>query len=324
MTIQQNPIQDLLDMLFQDLALLFSDPILFFDTYFFSAPGYNLYNTIVYCTVGILAIFLLGKIIISLNSKGISKWGEDKYKEIKMDNEFFLAILPYIFIGSTLRVLHDIAKADLIVYPYELLADRVFVTPGVYIITILLTLMIGIASIYISQEYLEGHQYFSNWRYTFAAFGVIIEAILVIPFIPLLLTTDINVLGGFFIMLGTILFGIIFHYGADLYSRRFISNSSIRRIEKLAMIGQMFDAICTVVAIQFFNYQEKHYLPSILFQTPAGSWPFLIIKFGVVALFLWAVRGFEDRNVEGWLLWVVFLLGFATGTRDFLRLLTNI
>ncbi len=323
MTIQQNPIQDFLDRLFQDLALLFSDPIHFFDTYFFSAPGYNLYNTIVYSTVGILAIYLIGKIIIELNSKGSSKWGEDKYIEIKMDNEFFVAILPYIFIGSTLRALQDIAKEGLIISPYEIFADRVFVTPGVYIVTILLTITVGIASIYISQEYFQEHRYFSNWRYTFAASGIVLEAILIVPFIPLLLTAEINILGGLSIILGTALFAIIFHYSADLYSKRFATEAPIRREEKLAMITQMFDAINTVIAVEFFAYQEKHYLPSILFQTPAGSWPFLLVKFGVVSLFLWALRGFEDRNIERWLLWVVFLLGLATGTRDFLRLVTN-
>jgi len=319
----QNPLQDFLDMLFQDLALLFSDPILFLDTYFFSAPGYNLYNTIIYCTAGILAIFLIGKIIIALNSSGSSKWGEDKFIPIKMDDEFFIAILPYIFIGSTLRALQDIAKEGLVISPYEIFADRVFVTPGVYIVTILLTITVGIVSIFISQEYLRKNKYFSNWRYTFAASGIVIEAILIIPFIPFLFSTEINIFGGLFIILGTVVFGIIFHYSADLYSARFTTDAPIRREEKLAMITQMFDAINTVVAIEFFAYQEKHYLPAMLFQSQLGSWPFLPIKFGIVALFLWTLRGFENRNTERWLLWVVFLLGLATGTRDFLRLVTN-
>ncbi|MCK4848969.1 MAG: DUF63 family protein [Candidatus Heimdallarchaeota archaeon] len=322
MTTLQNPLQDFLETLFQDLTLLFSDPILFLDTYFFSAPGYNLYNTIIYCTVGILAIFLIGKIIIALNSNGSSKWG-DKFIPIKMDDEFFVAVLPYIFIGATLRALQDIAKDGSIIPPYEFFADRVFVTPGVYIVTILLTIIVGIVSIFISQEYLQKNHYFSNWRYMFVFSGIVIETFLLIPFIPLLLTAEINIFGGFFIILGSVVFGIIFHYSADIYSARFTPEAPIRRQEKLAMITQMFDAINTVVAIAFFNYQEKHYLPSMLFQTPAGSWPFLFIKFGIVALFLWALRGLENRNVERWLLWVIFLLGLATGTRDFLRLVTN-
>ena len=319
----QNPLQDFLDVLFQDLALLFSDQILFLDTYFFSAPGYNLYNTIIYCSVGVFAIFLIGRIIIVLNSNGYNRWGEDKFIPIKMDNEFFIAVLPYIFIGSTLRALQDIAKEGLIIPPYEFFADRVFVTPGVYIVTILLTITVGIASILISQEYLGKKKYLSNWRYTFVASGIVIEAFLLIPFIPLILTSKVNIFGGLIIILGTIVFGIAFHYSADLYSARFTPDTPIRRDEKLAMITQMFDAINTVVAIEFFTYQEKHYLPALLFQTPAGSWPFFLIKFGVVALFLWVLRGFENRNIERWLLWVVFLLGLATGTRDFLRLVTS-
>ena len=89
------------------------------------------------------------------------------------------------------------------------------------------------------------------------------------------------------------------------------------------MVTQMFDGINTVIAIEFYNYQEQHYLPSILFNTPWGAWPFLIIKFVVVLIFIYAVRGIENKEMSYWLLWVVFLLGLATGTRDFFRLVTN-
>lgn len=323
MAILQNPLQDFLDTLAQDLNLLFTDPITFFDTYFFSAPGYNLYNTIVYTTVGLLAIFLVGKMIITLNKRGLEWWGEENFTPIQMDNEFFIAILPYIFIGSSFRALQDVAKQGKIFFPYEFFADRVFVTPGVYILTILLTITLGVISIFLSQKYLSNHKHFSNWRKTFALIGIVIEFFLIIPFIPLLLSSQENFIGGIVILLGTGLFSIGFHYSADLYSQKMMPDVPIRREEKLAMITQMFDAINTVIAIEFFAYQEKHYLPAILFQTPFGSWPFIFLKFGIVLLFLWALRGLENRNLERWLLWIVFLLGLATGTRDFLRLMTN-
>lgn len=323
MAIVQNPIQNLLDTLLEDLNLLFTDPIRFFDTYFFSAPGYNFYNTLVYTTLGILGILIVGKIIVILNQNGIKRWGEDSFVPIQMDNEFFIAILPYIFIGSSLRALQDVAKQGKILPQYEIFGDRLFVTPGVYIFSILFTIAIGILSIYISQEYLREHKQFSNWRKTFATAGIIIEVILIIPFIPLLIENQTNLIGGVVIILGSIFFGVIFYYAGTMYSQKFIPEKPIRFDEKLAVITQMFDAINTVVAIEFFEYQEKHYLPAILFQSPMGSWPFLGIKLFIVLLFLWAVRGFENRNLERWLLWVVFLLGLATGTRDFLRLITN-
>ncbi len=323
MTKLQNPVENFITMLMDDLGLLFSDPITFFDTYFFSAPGYNLYNTLTYSTIGILAILLVGKIIISLNKWGIQRWGEDSFSPIQMDNEFFIAVLPYIFIGSSLRALQDVAVEGNIISPYEFFADRVFVTPGVYIVTILLTIFIGIVSIVISQEYLKKQDYISNWRFTFAIIGIIIELLLIIPFIPLLLEDQTNMTGGFVILLSTALFAILFHYTADWWSQRFFPDVPIRREENLAMLTQMFDAMNTVIAIEFFAYEEKHYLPALLFQSPVGSWSFLFIKFGIVMFFLWSLRGFENRNLERWLLWVVFLLGLATGTRDFLRLITN-
>jgi uncharacterized membrane protein len=153
--------------------------------------------------------------------------------------------------------------------------------------------------------------------------GIIIEAILFIPVLPLLFSDFEFLFGGGIILTLTLLFGIVFHFSAARISYRYFSEVPIRREETLATVTQMFDAFATVIAIEFFSYQEKHYLPEILFNTPIGAWPFLIIKLAITLLFIWAVRGLENRNLEQWLLWVVFLLGLATGTRDFLRLITK-
>ena len=322
MAIQQNVFQDFLEGIIEDIFLLISDPIKFLDTFFISAPGYNLYNTIIYTTLGILAIYLIAHIIIRINKKGNERWGEEHFIPIQMDTEFFIAILPYIFIGSTLRTLQDIADQNKIISPYEIFGLRLFVTPYVYVITILLTLTIGITSIFISQEYLKDTQRFSNWRTTFLTIGIIIEIILFLP-IVFLLTEPYYIGGGAIILILSGIFGILFNFTAARLSQWYNPEAVIQREEKLAMITQMFDAFNTVIAIEFFNYQEKHYLPSILFNTPLGAWPFLVLKFIVVLLFIWAVRGLENKKLEKWLLWVVFLLGLATGTRDFLRLVTK-
>ncbi|MHA2306119.1 MAG: DUF63 family protein [Candidatus Hodarchaeales archaeon] len=323
MVLTQNPVEDIIIPILNDLSFLLTDPIGFFDTYFFSAPGYNFYNTVVYMSVGILLIFLIGKLIVRLNLKGSQRWGEDNFIPIQMDKEFFIAILPFILIGSSFRALNDVVEAGKIISPYEFFGDRVFVTPGVYLVTILLTIFVGIFSIILSQEYLKSSKKFSNWRNTFFTIGLIIEAIIFIPFIPLLLEDQSYLIGGLVIILCTIIFGLIFSFSSDKFSERFFPNVPINHQEKLAMIGQMYDAFNTVIAIEFFGYVEKHYLPAIIFQTPIGSWPFLIVKFALVLFFMWAVRGLENKNLENWLLWVVFLLGLATGTRDFLRLITK-
>ncbi|MHA1971412.1 MAG: DUF63 family protein [Candidatus Hodarchaeales archaeon] len=327
MALQQNALQEFIDQFLKDLQFLLTNPIEFFDTYFFSAPGYNLYNTIVYTTVGMLAIFLIGKILFKINSYGIEKWGEEHFIRVRMDQKFFISILPFIFVGSTLRALQDIAKKekiiDLLRFPYQIFEDRLFVTPGVYIFTILLTLTVGITSIYISQEYFRNINRFSDWRFTFFVAGAVIETFLFVPFIPLLLVEPGFIEGGFIIILASITFAFLFHFVADLYSRKYLEHAPFIMEEKAAVITQMFDAFNTVIAIEFFDYQEKHYLPSMIFNTPLGAWPFLLIKLIVVLFFIWAIRGLDNDDVKKWLLWVVFLLGLATGTRDFLRLVTG-
>ncbi len=325
MTVQQNIIQELLDSIFQAVSSFFKeivDPISFIDKYFISEEGYNFYNTIVYTTIGILAILIIGKIIVRINQKGINRWGEEQFIPVQMDSEFFVSILPYIFIGSTLRALQDIADQNKIISPYEIFGLRLFVTPYVYVITILLTLVVGLISIFISQEYLKDVQRFSNWRNTFLTIGIVIEFILFFPII-FLLTDPYYLGGGVIILVLSGIFGILFHFIATRLSQWYLPEAIVQREEILAMITQMFDAFNTVIAIEFFNYQEKHYLPSILFNTPCGAWPFLGLKFGILLLFIYVVRGVEQKDIQKWLLWVVFLLGLATGTRDFLRLITN-
>ncbi|MFX1517318.1 MAG: DUF63 family protein, partial [Promethearchaeota archaeon] len=317
MVSQQNPIQDLLDNIFKTIQTFLqeiTDPIGFIEKYFILEQGYNFYNTIVYVSLGILAIFLISKIIVWINQKGADRWGEENYILVQMDSEFFVSILPYIFIGSTIRALQDIADQEKIISPYEIFRLRIFVTPYVYIITILLTLFVGLVSIIISQEYFKNVQRFSNWRVTFFTIGCLIEIVLFVP-IPFLLTDTYYIGGGVMILLLTGIFGILFHQFATRLTQRYLPKSKIRREEVLAMVTQMFDAFNTVIAIEFFNYQEKHYLPAILFNTPFGAWPFLILKFGVVLAFIYTVRGVESEEIQKWLLWVVFLLGLATGTR---------
>ncbi len=325
MSVQQNIIQEFLDGIFKAVNTFLKeivDPISFIYKYFISEEGYNFYNTIVYTAIGILAILIIGKIIVRINQKGVKRWGEEQFIPIQMDSEFFVSILPYIFIGSTLRALQDIADQNKIISPYEIFGLRLFVTPYVYVITILLTLTVGLISIFISQEYLKDVQRFSNWRNTFLTIGIIIEIILFFPII-FLLTDPYYIGGGVIILVLSGIFGVLFHFIATRVSQWYLPEVIVQREEILAMITQMFDAFNTVIAIEFFNYQEKHYLPSILFNTPWGAWPFLGLKFGIVLLFIYVVRGVEQKDIQKWLLWVVFLLGLATGTRDFLRLITN-
>ncbi|MFX0015626.1 MAG: DUF63 family protein [Promethearchaeota archaeon] len=325
MALQQNIIQDLLDKIFKAIQTFLqeiSNPVKFIETYFILEQGYNFYNTIVYTTLGILAIFLIGKIIVRVNQKGVERWGEEYFIPVQMDSQFFVSILPYIFIGSTIRALQDIADQNKIISPYEIFKLRIFVTPYVYVITILLALTVGIASIFISQEYLNYTKRFSDWRTTFLTIGIIIEVILFLP-IVFLLTDPYYIGGGLIILILSGIFGVLFNITATRISQKYIPDAIVQKEEVLAMGTQMFDAFNTVIAIEFFNYQEKHYLPALLFDTPLGSWPFLILKFVVVLFFIYAVRGFEKEDIQKWLLWVVFLLGLATGTRDFLRLITN-
>ena len=116
----------------------------FIDDYFISPiwdkTGYNAVNTLVYAVIALGAAWLI--------YKGLKK------EKIAIDDKFVLSIIPYILLGSTARVITDAVDTGVMqlsagagnplaslvlnshIYDYSYLT----VTPGIYIVTGLLTL----------------------------------------------------------------------------------------------------------------------------------------------------------------------------------------
>src|SRR3989338_1876579 len=69
----------------------------FFQTYFIDpvmqGTGYNIYNTLVYALLLVIAVFATYKLL--------------KKMKITIDNKFAIGILPYIILGGLLRALED-------------------------------------------------------------------------------------------------------------------------------------------------------------------------------------------------------------------------
>ena len=254
--------------------------------------GFNPINTIVYAVIAIAVMF--GLVYPYLNRRGV-----------KFDYKFFLALLPYIILGSAVRVLEEpYSNANILtrsVNPLEL--GFWTVTPGIYI-TIA---VFAIASLFFSLWLAKKSN--SNYRKAFALIGAVPAAILVL-FLLSRITHPLQ----FILILG---FAAIAFSAVFLAFRAFRSKLLSDNLNKLALFGQCLDASATFTALQFFSgFMEQHFLPRGIMDA-FGPVSFYFIKIPLVLLVLYFVDKYvEDKNLGGFIKLFVATLGFATGTRD--------
>lgn len=265
--------------------------------YFIEETGYNPLNTIVYSLIGLGLIFLILYIVETLNKLGQRRW-PDTHLEIVPNKPFWLALTPYILLGSVLRALND----------SDVVSTRLLETPLIFFLIIVIALSALIVS------FVTGSQVRRDWRWIFGGIGGLM---LVIP-LTLIIVQIENLIGG------AQVFGIWGAWLIGIFAARRLFGENYFSAENMAGLAtQMFDASATFVAVTYWNYYEKHVLPAFLFEQ-LGEWIFFPIKFGltlIVLIGLDLLIGEEDPVLCQWLKITIFLFGLATGTRDVLRLI---
>ena len=285
----------------------------FLEDYFINpviyGTGYNIVNTITYGIILVFAVYGLFHLL--------RRW------RIKMDERFFFGIFPFIVFGGVLRALQD-AK---VFNSYWL------ITPGIYVTVFLLAFFSLIISIKIDGRqtrffrrisepfyrirflrwspigsYIRRFRTRTEFRYYDSLF--LIGAVSVLLLIPNL--KIINWLGVTLVVLISLIFAGIF---ICLYKMGYLSLSN-----SLILGAHTFDASATFVSVSFFGYWEQHVLPRFLIPL-TGPWIMYPLKIGVVWCVLWLIdRHTDDSDMRNFLKIVIFILGFALGLRDTLRL----
>ena len=274
---------------------------------------YNPVNTLVYSVILILAVFLVYKMLKRMN--------------IHIDRNFFIAILPFIFWGSSTRVLKDAATAGALRMP-ELNAfygSPFFVTPGSYIITFSLALSVLLLSLLVQKLSRAKVPY---WKLMFGI-GIALCAfnIYLIP---------IMALEGFLMVIGIasawtlLFFGKWKLFRTDFFKRNFkkLKPEKIREFWTAQNAGimsaHMLDASATFVSLAFFGYLEQHVVPRLLIGL-IGPASMFLLKLAIVIPVLYIIdRYAEEGDFKNFLKIVVLILGLAPGLRDALRLLVMV
>ncbi len=253
-----------------------------------SVRGYNPVNTLVY--VSILLVIAFFVVFPFLDRKGI-----------KFDRKFALALLPYIFFGSTIRVIEPLGYVEKTLNPLE--PGFWFITPGVWFLTFAVTVIGLVVSRKLKKE---------SYHKLFAVIGVIF-------WLPVFLFVASHY-SQWLAFFGTIAAVVLVGQAVKIAVGKFTKTGLLKdRMNFLAMQGQVIDGTATAIAISFFGFTEQHPLSAGII----GLHPvlFIIIKVALILLILhYAEKDIRKENLRNFFKLFLIILGFATGMASVFKL----
>lgn len=267
----------------------------FFQQYFvdpiMQGNGYNIYNTLAYAAILIIAVFATYKLLQKM--------------KISIDNKFFIGVLPYIILGGLLRALEDAASYGIW-----------FKTPLIYIF-IFAVAFVGLIAASVIQK-TKKISYYRIW----AAIGfilVIAGLSQVAVRVPFALAAIVAL---------SVLWTLLLIFAKKLSERKFPKLAKFFTWENTLLLDiHMFDATTTFVALNYFPYFEQHVLPGFLIGL-FGPAIMFVLKFAVVAVVLYALdkelKDKKDLEKKRFIKLVILILGLAPGLRNFFRLIMGV
>ena len=248
--------------------------------------GYNPVNTLVYAIILGIAVILLYKML--------------KRMEIRVDERFFKALIPYIVLGPLMRSMTDVG-----ILPRTYLT----VSPGGYFVIA----AFAIASLYVVWKHLgPGEKLYLLYR----DFGWVLVGGLLFVLVINLGKVDLN-WGVFKYFIPALVVAEAFIW---LVSKKL----SLVRDNSLLFYTHFYDATTTFVGIQFLGFWEQHVLARWLMETFGTPAVIYAEKFLILLPVVWILdRGMreEDPDLINFVKLTMFILGFGPGTRNLLIML---
>lgn len=278
----------MIDTLQQFIAKYYIDPIL-------TDSGYNPVNTITWAIILGLSIFWVLKVLSRIN--------------VKIDDGFILAIIPYIIFGSSLRVIED---AGAIQPPFSYL----LITPIIYGVIFAITISLMMLTRYAAPKFNV-----RDWRVLFGAIG----AVLVIANFAVLLGVEDIVRPGIFLFIvgaGTGLALIIY-----LISQRIGFSLVTNKLNFAIMWAHILDASSTYAGVDVIGtYHEKHVVPAYLIELTGTALVIYPLKLAIFFPVLWILdTEFKDDDaLRNLVKLTILVLGFAPATRNTIRMVFGI
>ncbi len=249
--------------------------------------GYNPINTITWALLlAPLCVLLVLKLLRRLH--------------FMIDDGFIAAVVPYILLGSVLRVIED---AELVPPP----VSYMLISPLIYLVLIFSTLiLLGVAL------------KIAPWRYKsiFAATGMVL---FVASLAFLLYNADLKLWWVIPAVCGIsgIIVAAIYLTGKRLHLH-FITT----RIYLATIGSHMLDAASSYIGIDLLAYHGKHVLENLMVNLTGTAAGMFILKLGVLIPLLYLIdTGLkDDKELGNMIMLTIIIVGLAPGVRNSLRM----
>ncbi|NYZ79074.1 DUF63 family protein [Candidatus Micrarchaeota archaeon] len=286
------------------------------DAYFirpvYDRTGYNIINTLVYAAIALFFAFIFFKIL--------------KREKVKIDEKFVLRVIPFILLGSAVRVVTDATGVPpdipnqflqnssalfglygyvggLHIYDYSFLTA----TPGIYIFIGALTFLSII--------------FFNRVRRMNLL--PVLAVVLLLPQLILLLPLMKYWL--YFMLI--VLLSLVGLLAGKLFLEKMKVGTGM--VQLLVVLSHSLDGAASYVAINLFMggtaYFEQHVVSSALGAIFGTMFAFYVVKVLFSSIAVWIVETSDDkRDEKNYILLLLIIFGLAPGVRDILRLLAGV
>jgi len=244
--------------------------------------GYNPVNTMTWAVILVLAAILIYKVL---------------RKKIDFDEKFIVGNVPFILLGSSVRVVED---AGFLQPPLSYF----FMTPLIYVMIFCIafpTLLLSIR--------LRGEKYWLHYSIPGLALSGVVLAILF---------AKLEVVNAWILPTSLLL------AAAFSAAYKFITSKLYRPMSNslscFVFFSHMVDGWATFFGVTFLGYWELHVLPRFLISA-FGPWIMIPTKVFVFAAILYVLDSSkDDEKLINFVKFVLVVLGLAPGLRDSLRM----
>ncbi|MCK4735118.1 MAG: DUF63 family protein [Methanophagales archaeon] len=265
----------------------------FLDTYYikpiFDDLGYNWVNTMSWALL--FALFVLLALLKILKKIGI-----------EIDEKFIAAVVPYILVGATMRVIED---AELIVPPLSYL----LITPLIYFLVFVCGVFVLLISIKTSK---------TNYNYIFGAVGLI----WFFANLSILLWTE-ELISPWVILavsgISAVIVGVIY-----LIAAKFDVHFLTDKLNISVLAAHLLDATSTYIGIDILgDYIGKHVIENLIVKYTGSAVGMYLLKLGILipVLYLMDTQFHEEeKELKNIVLLALITIGLAPAVRNTLRM----
>ncbi len=247
--------------------------------------SYTILGTVIYALIAIALLYLIYRLMKN---------------RVSFDFKFFLQLIPFIFLGASLRAFVD----------HDFLARTFWlISPGIYL------LIAGVFFLCLAISLLaERARKWDYWKVNFLIGFVTLLAAWLFVAEKVQLQNGKILLACLTLFLALVV--LMFFIFKRLNWKVFYN-----RISFSAIASQIFDGGNTSVILALTPAYEKHPIPSFLIEK-LGSWIFLPVKIAVVLIAVWLIyTQIKDKELRNLLLIAIAVLGFSQGLRNLISLI---